>query len=70
MTRTDAVRKAVDDMCFATEHSMVVDYIEEKNGNVLHWLDLCELIIQPCPAHGFQACFAATVEADNYVKSL
>ena len=70
MTRSEAIHRAVDSMCFDKPHSPVVDYIDDRGGNVLHQLDLCDLIVTEDSVHGFIACFAATPAADEYVKSL
>ena len=72
MNRQEAIHEAVERLCFDTKtKSLVVQYIEEKHGDVLHWLDLCELIVvENVPGSGrWGAAFAATTEADEYVKS-
>ena len=73
MTRSEAIHEAVERLCFDTKtKSLVVQHIEAQGGDVLHWLDLCDLhVIENVPGSGlWGAAFAATPEADEYAKSL
>jgi hypothetical protein len=71
MTRSEAIHEATERMCFGPNRSLVVQHIEAKGGDVLHWLDLCELhVVQDDVTNMWSAAFWATTEADEYVKSL